>query len=253
MKPFLKIIQYIYTFYAFAVFIATMFAAFPIVLIAAVFGRVKGGNFVYRVCRLWADLNLPLMLIFHKTIYEAPHNRNKSYIFISNHNSYMDIPQMMKAIRRQPVRILAKAELGKIPVFGFIYKMAIIAVDRTSTESRAKSMRLLKSYLQKNISIFICPEGTFNMTHQPLKEFYDGAFRLAIEMQTPIKPILFLDALDRLHYKSIFSLAPGKLRTVYLEEIPVAGYTLNDIEILKSVAYKKMEEGLVKYKASWIK
>jgi 1-acyl-sn-glycerol-3-phosphate acyltransferase len=250
MKVFLKIIQYIYSLYAFAVFLCIMLVVFPLVLMATLFGRVGGGNFVYMLCRFWADFFLPLVFIFHKTIYEVPHRRNKPYIFISNHGSYMDIPQMMKAIRRQPVRILAKAELGKIPIFGFIYNMAIIGVNRESVESRAKSIRLLKSYLQKNISIFICPEGTFNMGAKPLKEFYDGAFRLAIETQTPLKPLLFLDAVDRLHYKSIFSLTPGKLRTVYLEEISVDGYTLLDVGALKLLAYKKMEEALVRYKAS---
>ncbi|MBK7882536.1 MAG: 1-acyl-sn-glycerol-3-phosphate acyltransferase [Chitinophagaceae bacterium] len=253
MRIFFKIIQYIYSAAALLFFLFIMFAVFPIVLIAAFWGRVRGGNFVYAICRLWADVFLPVMGIFHKAIYEVPHNRNIPYIFVSNHNSYMDIPQMMKAIRKQPVRILAKAEMGKIPVFGFIYKMATVAVDRTSPASRLKSMLTLKKYLQKNVSIFICPEGTFNITGQPLKEFYDGAFKLAIETQTPVKPILFLDALDRLHYKSIFSLTPGKLRTVYLKEIPVNGYTLNDVALLKQLVYTKMEEGLIKYKASWIK
>ena len=49
----------------------------------------------------------------------------------------------------------------------------------------------------------VFPEGTFNMTTQPLKEFYDGAFRVAIETQTPVKPVLFLDAYSRMHYESI--------------------------------------------------
>jgi 1-acyl-sn-glycerol-3-phosphate acyltransferase len=91
------------------------------------------------------------------------------------------------------------------------------------------------------------------MTHQPLKEFYDGAFRVAIETQTPIKPMLFLDAYDRLSYKSVFSLNSGKCRIVYLDEIKVEGLTVNDVKKLKEEVYKKMEQGLIKYKASWIK
>ena len=90
------------------------------------------------------------------------------------------------------------------------------------------------------------------MLFRSLKEFYDGAFRIAIETQTPIKPVLFLDAYDRLSYKSIFSLTPGRSRSVFLEEIDVNGYTLENLAELKQKVYDVMEAGLVKYHASWI-
>ncbi|MFN5135386.1 MAG: 1-acyl-sn-glycerol-3-phosphate acyltransferase, partial [Chitinophagaceae bacterium] len=82
--------------------------------------------------------------------------------------------------------------------------------------------------------------------------FYDGAFRLAIETQTPIKPMLFLDAVNRMHWKSVFALNPGKLRTVYLEEISPEGYTPYDVDKLKQKVYELMEKKLVEYKASWL-
>jgi 1-acyl-sn-glycerol-3-phosphate acyltransferase len=41
------------------------------------------------------------------------------------------------------------------------------------------------------------------MTGKPLKEFYDGAFRIAIETGTPIKPVLLLNTYERMHYSSI--------------------------------------------------
>ena len=91
------------------------------------------------------------------------------------------------------------------------------------------------------------------MGHRPLKEFYDGAFKIAIETKTPIKPILVLDAYDRMHYRSIFTLNPGRSRAVYLEEIPVEGLTLGDVAMLREKVYKIMEDGLRRYKASWIK
>jgi len=90
------------------------------------------------------------------------------------------------------------------------------------------------------------------MSNKPLKEFYDGAFKIAIETQTPIKPLIFLDAVDRLHYKSIFSFKPGKLRTVFLEEVKTEGLGNEDIQELKQKVYAMMESALVRYKASWI-
>ncbi len=88
------------------------------------------------------------------------------------------------------------------------------------------------------------------MTNKPLKEFYDGAFRIAIETQTPVKPVLFLDANERLNNKSIFSLNPGRCRIVYLEEIPVGDFTINDIVLLKEKVFHTMEDKLVQYKAT---
>ena len=99
----------------------------------------------------------------------------------------------------------------------------------------------------------VFPEGTFNMTNKPLKDFFDGAFRVAIETQTPIKPILFLDTYDRMNYHSLFSLTPGKCRIIYLNEIPVEGLIFSDIPSLKEKAYAIMEKKLREYGASWIK
>ncbi|MEO7292596.1 MAG: lysophospholipid acyltransferase family protein, partial [Ginsengibacter sp.] len=171
----------------------------------------------------------------------------------SNHISYLDIPVMMKAIRGQNFRILGKAELGEIPVFGFIFKHAAVSVDRKNAVNRAKSVFVLKSVIRRKISVFICPEGTFNETHMPLQDFYDGAFKIAIETQTPIKPILILDTYDRLNYKDIFSLSPGRSRAVFLEETETATLTMNDVAMLKEKIYKQMEDGLLRYSASWIR
>jgi len=229
-----------------------MLLLLPFVIVASVFGKVNGGNIIYEICRIWGDIWMFLIGIRHKNVYEVPHYTSNQYIFVSNHISYLDIPVMMKAIRRQHFRILGKAELGNIPVFGFIYKQAAVLVDRKNYRNRAKSVMTLKSIIKRKISVFICPEGTFNVTHKPLKEFYDGAFRIAIETQTPIKPILILDTYDRLNYKNIFSLSPGRSRAVFLEETNTAGLSMRDVSFLKQKIYKQMEEGLVRYRASWI-
>jgi 1-acyl-sn-glycerol-3-phosphate acyltransferase len=137
-----------------------------------------------------------------------------------------------------------------VPVFGFIYKYSVVAVNRSSPANRAASIRILKSILSKGISIMVFPEGTFNMGGEPLKEFYDGAFRVAIETQTPIKPVLFLDNYDRMHYRNIFSLTPGRCRIVYLNEIGIEGYTLAGVGLLKQKVFDIMKQKLVAYGAS---
>jgi 1-acyl-sn-glycerol-3-phosphate acyltransferase len=251
MKLLVRPLQWIYCVYAFITFVAIMLVIFPFVIIASFFGRIKGGNMILRLCMFWADLWFLLVFIFPKKIYEAPHDKKKAYIFVSNHISYLDAAVLVKAYR-QPVRPLGRVEMTKIPVFGFIYRKAIVSVDRSSAANRSNSVRILKSIIKKGISVLVFPEGTFNMTHQPLKEFYDGAFRVAIETKTPVKPVLFLDTYSRLNYKSIFSLTPGRCRIVYLDEIPVEGLTIAGVAGLKESVYAIMENKLREYKADWI-
>lgn len=251
MKVLLKPLQWLYSLYAIVLFIAIMLLIFPLVIFASFLGKIRGGNMILWLCARWADLWFPLIGIFHRFIYEAPHDHSRQFIFVNNHISYLDSAVLVKAYHQQ-VRPLGKVEMAGIPVFGFIYRNAIVTVDRSSPANRAASLRILRSLISKGISVLVFPEGTFNETGKPLKEFYDGAFRLAIETQTPVKPVLFLDTYDRLHYGSVFSFTPGRNRIVYLDEVPVEGLTKADVPVLKARVYAYMEERLRHYKASWI-
>ncbi len=251
MRVLLRVLHGLYIIYAFTLFLVMLLIIFPLVLIASLFGKIRGGNMIYRICMYWADAWYFMIGIWHRNIFEAPHDKNKQYIFVANHISYLDGPVLVKTLR-QPIRALGKIEMEKIPLFGFIYSYAVVKVDRGDAEHRAKSIRNLKSVLNKGISIIIFPEGTFNMKNVPLLPFYDGAFRIAIETQTPIKPILFLDAYDRMHYRSVFSLNPGRSRSVFLPEIPVEGLTMDNLAELKEKVRGMMEEKLLAAEATWI-
>jgi 1-acyl-sn-glycerol-3-phosphate acyltransferase len=247
MKKIKRFLQYIYCIYALLWFIVLMFIVLIFVFISFLFGKIKSGNLIYIACNCWARIWYGLIGIHHKEMYEVPHDRHKQYIFVANHSSYMDIPCIVRGMH-QPIRVLGKYEMVKYPVFGFIYRAAVILVDRRSAEKRAQSVRALKAAIHKNISIFIFPEGTFNESNQPLKSFYDGAFRIAIETQTPIKPILYLDNLERMHWRGFFELTPGKCRVVYLDEISVADYNMNDLQKLKQTVHDIMDAGLRRYR-----
>ena len=251
MRFLLKALQIVYVIYAFVLFVSLMIPVFIWSLLVLPLGRIRGGNLVYYACIVWADIWFALVFIFHRNIYLEQLKKNQSYIFVANHISYLDAALIPKTFRHS-IRPLGKVEMAKVPIFGFIYKNAIVSVDRSSAEHRARSVLLLKSILKKEISILVFPEGTFNMTHRPLKDFYDGAFRIAIETQTPIKPVLILNAYDRMHYNSIFSLNPGKSRSIYLQEVPVEGLTTKDVGMLKEKVFEMMSKELVRRGAKWI-
>ena len=251
MTRMLRSLQWVYCAYAFILFVTIMLLLFPFVIIASFFGRIRGGNAIFRLCMVWADLWFPLIFIFPKRSFEVLHDRSKQYIFVINHSSLLDAALLPKAFR-QPVRPLGKVETSKVPVFGFIYRKAIVTVDRSDAVNRAQSLRILKSIIGKGISVLFFPEGTYNETGLPLKEFYSGAFRVAIETQTPLKPVLFLDAYNRMHHQKVFSLNPGRCRIVFLDEIPVAGLRIDDTDDLKWKVYEIMERKLTEYKVDQI-
>ena len=231
-------------------FLLLMFTVFPFVVVASFWGRFKGGNAIFRALHVWGDVWFFVCGLRVPIIHEVPHDPSKQYVFVANHISYLDAAMLVKVLR-QPFRPLGKIELQHIPIFGFIYKQVVVVVDRSDAEHRRKSLQNLLRVMHKGISIIIFPEGTFNETAEPLGRCYDGAFRIAIETQTPIKPILFPDTYTRMH-PSVFSLNPGRCRAIYLEEIPVAGYTLNELQELKQHVIDVMSAKLRAYNAPWI-
>src|SRR5689334_13395038 len=118
-----RIGRFLYTIYALAVFIMLMIPVFIFALLVSPFGAIKGGNLIYKACTIWGDLWFALVAIRHKNIYEQPLRSHVSYIFVANHISYLDTPIIVKTFR-QSIRPLAKVEMVKVPLFGFIYKKA---------------------------------------------------------------------------------------------------------------------------------
>jgi len=152
MKYIIKVVQVVYCVYALVMFAFFMLLALPVILISSAFG-IKGGNFLYNVCKVWARLWYIVILVKHKELYESPHDKKRQFIFVANHISYLDIPPMVLGIH-QPFRALGKYEMVKVPVFGWIYRAAVILVNRKDAETRARSVRALKAAIARGMSIF---------------------------------------------------------------------------------------------------
>lgn len=93
----------------------------------------------------------------------------------------------------------------------------------------------------------IFPEGGFNETGKVLNDFYNGAFRLAIDTQTPILPVILPDTVHRWHYSHWWKMWPGRNRMIFLEPVPVAGMVQGDAPALKEQVFKVMETQLKEY------
>jgi 1-acyl-sn-glycerol-3-phosphate acyltransferase len=236
--------HWLYIIWVGIVFTVFMIALLPGILIPFLLGPrfgVVGYFFLY----LWSWIFSQLTFIRYKFYGREKIQRHKSYIYVCNHTSFLDIPGVRMIIPGQ-FRPLAKKELKKIPVFGWIAQAATIIVDRSSHESRKKSIDLLKKYLVKGISILIFVEGTQNRTKEILQPFHDGAFRIAVDTQRPVLPLVVVGA-GKLMPPGTINLRPGLIRIYVGDEIETTGLVVSDVQKLKEKAFTQMKELIIKH------
>lgn len=165
-------------------------------------------------------------------------DKKGTYVFVSNHRAQYDTIIAAGSLP-QPPFFLAKAELAKVPVFGYMVKMLAIMVDRKSKESRARSLRVLVDELHKGNSIFLFPEGTRNKTENPLIDFKDGAFNMAIAAQVPVV-VLTLVGMRKVNSPKGFQLFPGVIDVHFSAPISTLGLKTEDIPVLKEKVRQEM-------------
>jgi 1-acyl-sn-glycerol-3-phosphate acyltransferase len=194
-----------------------------------------------KISRPWARSLFPAFGI--RIIVKNKHllDPNKTYVFISNHRSQLDIPALAVATNHT-FRFLAKSELMKIPVLGYVIRKLYISVDRSDKAARARSMESMLNSLRENISVSIYPEGTRNKTAAPLLNFHDGAFRLAITAQVPLAIMVVINSDKLLSPLKPVELSPGTLICKWTTPIDTTGMTINDLESLKTLAAQRMIE-----------
>ena len=238
-----KLFQIIYTIWALLIFHVFMIILMPFFIIPPLVHK-KGISISWKAIRLWSFL----FSFFNRIVYQISGrehiDKKKNYVFVVNHTSFLDTPALPQAID-QPFRALAKKELTRIPIFGFIVKMVTEVVDRSSPESRQKSKDRLNQVLASESSILVFPEGTMNRTGALLQSFYDGAFRIAIDANAEIIPVVVKGA-AKLMKPSSFMMKPGKIQVQVLPAIDASQYTQSQLLDLKNLVVNQMKDELLK-------
>ncbi len=216
-----------------------MILLLPMITIPFLFGN-RFSWIGYAFLKVWSWIFSMLTFIRYTIKGKENFQKGKSYIYVSNHTSFLDIPGICLTLPGE-FRPLAKKELIKIPVFGIILKGACIIVDRSSTESRKKSIDKLKQTLKDGINILLFAEGTQNRSKEVLQAFHDGAFRIAIDAQQPIIPIVIIGA-GKLMPPGTIKLRPGIVKIIVGEEIQTEGLTLDNSTNLKTQTFEVMKE-----------
>ncbi len=143
-------------------------------------------------------------------------------MLVANHTSMADIMLMLVAVKN-PFVFVGKKELVKIPLFGYFYKRTCILVDRGNQRSRKEVFDRAQRRLNNGTSICIFPEGGVPDDLRCLLDTLKMVpFRLAIDHQIPIVPIVFYDNKKRFPY--VFTKgSPGKMRVKVKEFLAPKG------------------------------
>lgn len=217
------------------------------VLVLLLIHNKRKSDYLYNWCWWYSEVYGWLTGIRYQITGREYFDKSKAYVIATNHNAVADMFIMVNAMKGIRYRPLSKVELKSVPLFGFLFKHTLVFVDRKSPESRKHSVEMLEELINcENISVMIFPEGTRNRTLNPLKEFYDGAFRIAIECKVPIIPMVMLNT-KRMTPQNTWTLRPGLLICHFLPPISTEGLTDKDIPALKDKVYHIMEKVVLEH------
>jgi len=215
--------------WAILLFVSTMFVAVFFLLPCFVFSEPHVAILHRKVTQIWMRFFLFFIGCRIKIKGENNFVKGENYVVVCNHNSLMDVPVSTPFMPRAN-KTIAKVSFSKVPVFGWVYKFGSVLVDRRSDQSRRKSYEEMKTILSLGLDMLIYPEGTRNRTGDPLKSFFDGAFRLAVDTNKRILPTILFNSKNILPPSPIFCLYPGKIEMHFLPPVHVAGKTSNEVK-----------------------
>jgi len=195
--------------------------AIPILVVCALFGLrdafLAYGTWMMRVGRSILGIDI-------ETAGRDRLDRGTPYIFMANHQSFLDAPLLMTVLDR-PARVIVKRFVFRIPVLGLGMRFAgYVPLDKEGAgagrRSIARAARLIR---EKGYSFLVFPEGTRSWDGKalPLRR---GGFFLALETGAPIVPVSIRGTHD-LMPRGKRLIRKGTVRIVFGEPIGVDGYT----------------------------
>ncbi|MEN9697193.1 MAG: hypothetical protein RLZ56_614 [Bacteroidota bacterium] len=238
MRLIKKIIARILAFWALLMFVGTMFIYMWFYIPCAFLPDPYKTRWHRLMSQLWMGSFMLLSGIRFSIQGKENFDGLENAVIVCNHNSLLDIPISFPFLPRAN-KTIAKKSFSYVPIFGWIYTFGTVLVDRKDPRSRQASFEQMKMVLNHGLDMLIYPEGTRNTTSAPLKSFFDGAFKLAVETQKPIVPIVLLNTKNMLPSKPSMYFKPGKISMHILPAIMPQGHT---IDSLKQLVYDIMAE-----------
>lgn len=202
---------------------------FPSMLAYAFKDEKRGQYFFILMSRWWMRVWLGLIACPVRIKGQHHFAKGATYVVVFNHNALLDVPLSAPFVPGAN-KTIAKASFAKVPLFGLFYRRGAVLVNRTNDKSRIKSYEDMKATLHKKIHMCIYPEGTRNRTDAPLKTFYDGAFKLAVDTQTAIIPCIIKGTTRAMPIHKSFFLLPTLLKMEFLAPVSPHGKTAKGLK-----------------------
>jgi 1-acyl-sn-glycerol-3-phosphate acyltransferase len=158
-------------------------------------------------------------------------DRGTPYVFMSNHESFLDAPLLVTVVGR-PLRFIVKRFVLRIPVLGLGMRFAgYVPLDKEGVGAgRRRIARAARLIREKGYSFLIYPEGqrSWDGTLQTLRR---GGFFLALDSGAPIVPASIHGTFE-LMPRSTWRIRRGPVRIVFHEPLPVTGHSAETLPAL---------------------
>src|SRR5918998_228721 len=150
----------------------------------------------------------------------------ETYVFVSNHRSYLDTAAMFIFTGRR-IGLLAKKELLKVPVLGVgMGFVNVMAIDRTNRESAIRTTEAAARRIQSGVSFAVFVEGTRAKPGE-LLPFKKGAFYMARQAGVPVVPVAIKHS-DELMGKRTGEAKSGTMEMIFMQPVPTTNIATDD-------------------------
>ncbi len=137
----------------------------------------------------WFGRRVVELLDIQLTASGAEQVPRRAVVYMSNHHSHLDIPVLYATLPSPTIRMLAKAELFRIPLWGRGLRAAeFVEVDRGDHTRAVQSIEHAARLVRDGVSIWVAPEGTRSVDGR-IGKLKKGGFHLALATGTPIVPV----------------------------------------------------------------
>jgi 1-acyl-sn-glycerol-3-phosphate acyltransferase len=229
MKLFREIFGRIWALWALIIFVPSMFVALVFYVFCFLMKEPHAARWHRSVSRVWMTYFLTLVGCPLRVRGAVHFVKGENYVVTCNHNSLMDVP-VTTPFMPNANKTIAKKSFAVIPFFGWIYALGSVLVDRKSDASRRKSIDDMKKVLAIGLDMVIYPEGTRNRSAEPLKSFYDGAFKLAIDTNKRVMPTLIFNTRKVFPSTKPFYFMPHRLEMHFLPPVSSQGKTVAQLK-----------------------
>lgn len=210
------------------------------VIVAAILGLEDKEGSVYD----WAPRLWTRSILWVAGVRVHLHNaermpKGEARVYVSNHVSWFDVFTLASVLPHY--KWIAKAELGRIPIFGAAARAAgMIFIERENRKAAFAQYEVAAERIRGGVSVIVCPEGTRGSTYA-LRPFKKGPFVLAIAAGVPVVPTIVYGTIA-IFPRGSWIVRSGDVHVHFLEPVSMSGFDYDDRDRLSRVTWERMAE-----------